>query len=171
MAHAETGSRRLIHLAEDHDRVIEHPRVFHLAIQLLALTGALADTAENGGALVLAHHVVDHLGDEHRLAHAGSAKQAGLAAALQRSHDVNRFDAGGEYLGLGDLLVERHRVLVNGAPLATGDLLQAVDGFAEDIEHPPEEALADRDEDRCPRVDHRRPTGEALRGIEGDCLY
>ena len=43
MAHAETGSRRLIHLAEDHDRVRQYASLAHLAVKLLGLATALAD--------------------------------------------------------------------------------------------------------------------------------
>ena len=36
--------------------------------------------------------VVDHLCEQHRLANAGSAKQPGLAAALQWREEVDHFD-------------------------------------------------------------------------------
>ena len=50
---------------------------------------------------VVPDHVVDHLGEQHRLAHAGAAEQARLAAALQRNQHVDDLDAGLENFGLG----------------------------------------------------------------------
>jgi hypothetical protein len=43
--------------------------------------------------LVVADHVVDHLGQQHRLADARSAEQSCLAAALQRHQDIDDLDA------------------------------------------------------------------------------
>ena len=101
MAHAEPAAGRLVHLAEDHHHVRQHAGLLHLAVKLLALAAAFADAAEQADALVVADHVVDHLGEQHRLAHARPAEQARLAAALQRQQHVDHLDARLEDLGPG----------------------------------------------------------------------
>ena len=94
LADAKAAAGRLVHLTEHHHHVLEHAGGLHVAVQLFAFTAALADPAENADALPMADHVVNHFGEEHCLAHAGSAKQARLSAALQRHQDIDGFDAG-----------------------------------------------------------------------------
>src|ERR1700722_44964 len=94
LADAKAAAGRLVHLSKDHDHVFEHAGSLHVAVQLFPSTAALTDTAENADALPIADHVVDHFGEEHGLAHAGSAKQTGLAAALEWHQYIDRLDAG-----------------------------------------------------------------------------
>ena len=68
------AARRLIHLAVDHHHVLQHARLFHAAVELFAFAAALADAAENAHALLVPDHVVDHLGEQHRLANARAAE-------------------------------------------------------------------------------------------------
>ena len=62
-----------------------HARLLHLEPEVGALTGALADAGEHRHTTVLRGDAVDHLGDEHGLAHAGAAEQADLAALHVRA--------------------------------------------------------------------------------------
>ena len=40
--HAQTGARRLVHLAEHHGRLVDDARLGHLQVEVVALAGALA---------------------------------------------------------------------------------------------------------------------------------
>ena len=66
--------------------------------KVVALTGTLAHAAECGQAAVLLGEVVDQLLNKNRLAHAGTAEQADLAALCVRSKEVDDLDAGLEHL-------------------------------------------------------------------------
>ena len=105
-SHAHTGSRRLVHLAEDEGGVLQHARLFHLHDEVVALTGALPHAGEHGGTGELAGDTGDHLLDQHGLAHAGAAEQADLAALHVRGEQVDDLDAGLQDLGLALELVE-----------------------------------------------------------------
>ena len=119
--HAQPGARRLVHLTEDQRGVLDDAGLGHLQEQVVALTGALADPGEHrDAARSSVGDPVDHLLDEHGLAHAGATEQADLAALDVRGEQVDDLDAGPEDLGLGLQLVERRRLAVD-AP-ALGDL-------------------------------------------------
>ena len=82
--------------------------------QVVAFAGALADAGEHGIATVLLGDVADELLDDDRLAHAGAAEDADLAALGKRSDQVDDLEAGLEDLcrsrqlfELGSLAVDR----------------------------------------------------------------
>ena len=115
-AHARAG--RLVHLAEDEHRLVDDARLLHLQPEVVALAGALADAAEGGQAAVLLGEVVDELLDEDRLADAGAAEQADLAALGVGREEVDDLDAGLEHL------LRRREVLdVRGGPVDRPALL------------------------------------------------
>ena len=91
--HAHARSGRLVHLAEDEHRLVEHARLLHLQPQVVALARALADAAERRQAAVLLGEVVDQLLDQHGLADAGAAEQADLAALRVGREQVDDLDA------------------------------------------------------------------------------
>ena len=62
---------------------------------------------------MLAGDAGDQLVEDDRLAQAGPAEQAGLAAADERRQQVDDLDAGLEQLGLGRQLGERRRLAVD----------------------------------------------------------
>ena len=108
-ADALAGAGRLVHLAEDEGRLGDDARLGHLGDEVVALAGALADAGEHGVAGVLLGDVADQLLDDDRLADAGAAEDADLAALLERADQVDDLEAGLEDLDLGRLLVERRR--------------------------------------------------------------
>ena len=112
-AHALAGAGRLVHLAEDHDGLVDDARLGHLTEEVVALAAALADAGEHRVAAVLGGDVADQLLDDDRLADAGTAEDADLAAALERGDEVDDLDAGLEDLRLGLHLVERGRLAVD----------------------------------------------------------
>ena len=68
---------------------------------------------------MLAGEVRDQLLDQHRLADAGAAEEADLAAAHVRGDQVDDLDAGLEDLDLRREVVERRRVAVDRPALAS----------------------------------------------------
>ena len=76
----EPGARRLVHLAEHQRGLADDAGLGHLGDEVVALTGALADTGEHRHTTVVLGDAGDHLLDQHGLADAGAAEQADLAA-------------------------------------------------------------------------------------------
>ena len=73
----------------------------HFQPQVGAFAGPLADAGEHRVTAVRPGDAGDQLGEDDRLAEAGPAEQAGLAAADERREQVDDLDAGFEQLGLG----------------------------------------------------------------------
>ncbi len=96
---AHARARGLVHLAEDEHRLVQDARLLHLEPEVVALARALAHAAERRQAAVLLGEVVDQLLDDDRLAHAGAAEQADLAAARVGREQVDDLDPGLEHLG------------------------------------------------------------------------
>src|SRR4029079_17867721 len=99
-ADAEARARRLVHLAVDERDAVDHSGLRHLEPEVVALAGALADAGEHRHAAVLLRDVVDQLLDQHRLAEAGAAEEADLAAADEGRNQVDDLDPGLEDLRL-----------------------------------------------------------------------
>ena len=140
-AHARAG--RLVHLAEDEHRLVDDARLLHLQPEVVALAGALADAAEGGQAAVLLGEVVDELLDEDRLADAGAAEQADLAALGVRREEVDDLDAGLEHLLRRGEVLDVGGGTVDRPALLDVELLAEVDGLAQDVEDAPEGDVAD----------------------------
>jgi hypothetical protein len=120
--------------------------------------------------LVLARDAADQLLDQDRLAKAGAAEEADLAAAHERRDQVDHLDAGLEDLHRRLQLVEGRGVAVDRPALGVGgELLPVVDRFPEHVPKPAERLLADRDGDRGAGVDHVDATRDAVCGIHRDC--
>ena len=171
---AQAGAGRLVHLAEDHGRLRDDRAVgladlgfLHFQPEVVALAGALADAGEHRVAAVLAGDAGDQLGEDDRLAQAGAAEQAGLAAADQRRQQVDDLDAGLEQLGLGRQLGERRRLAVDRPGLRGVDRAAAVDRLAEQVEDAAERLLADRHRHRLRRCRAPSCRGPGRRSSRG----
>ena len=103
---AQARAGRLVHLAEGHDRLGDDARLGHLVQEVVALAGTLADAGEDGVAAVLLGDVADQLLDDDRLADAGAAEDADLAALGERRDQVDDLEARLEDLGRGGQLLE-----------------------------------------------------------------
>ena len=112
--------------------------------------------------------VADQLLDDDRLAGAGPAEDADLAAPPERGDQVDDLDAGLEDLRLRLHLVERGRVAVDRQALVGLDGALAVDRMAEHVEHPTERGLADRHGDRGAGVDDVEAARQAIGGGHRD---
>ena len=144
----QPDARRLVHLAVDERGLLDDAGLLHLEPEVGALTGPLPHAGEHRHATVLGGDPVDHLLDEHRLADAGAAEQADLAALHVRLEEVDDLDAGLEHLRLGLELVERRRVAVDVPVVvdALGDARSPCvsSGSPMHVEHVAEHAVADR---------------------------
>ena len=146
-------------------------RLDHLAQQVVALAGALADAGEDREAAVLQGDVVDQLLDEHRLADAGAAEEAGLAAAGVGLEQVDDLDAGFEQLDLRRLLVERRRLAVDRPALLVRHRAELVHRVADDVEHAAEGGAADRNRDRLAHVLRRHAADDAVGRLHRDTAH
>ena len=140
-------------------------------VEVVALARALADAGEYRQARVLRGDVVDQLEHVHRLAHAGAAEEADLAALGERADEVNHLDAGLEELDRGRKLVELRRDLVDRAALVGLDGTLFVDGAAEHIHDATQRAFADRHRDRRASTAHFHAAAQAVGGAERDATH
>ena len=96
---AQPGAGWLIHLTEhEHARLDDAARP-HALPEVIALTRALAHAGEYRHRFLSVDAVADQLDDQHRLAHAGAAKQADLGALPVGCEQVYDFEAGLEDFG------------------------------------------------------------------------
>ena len=150
-ADARPRPRRLVHLAVDERAfgalaaaLLVHARFDELVIEVVAFAGALADAGEHRIAAMGLGDVVDQLLDDHRLADAGAAEQADLAALGIGREQVDHLDAGGQDLRFRRLLDEFGRRLMDGALRLGRDRPGLVDGLADHVHDAAERLLADR---------------------------
>jgi hypothetical protein len=126
---------------------VEDVALGQLVVQVVAFTGAFADAGEDREATVLDRDVADQLLNDDRLAHAGAAQDADLAASGERRNQVDDLDAGLEHARLDALLDQRGRQAMDWKVGFGIDLAFAVDRVAEHVQHATERALADRNGD------------------------
>ena len=165
-AHPHAG--RFVHLPEDERRLIEDPALLHFQPEVVALAAALADAREDGIPAVLRRDVVDELLDEHRLADARTAEEADLTALCVGFQKIDDLDARFEQLHGGRLLFEGGRAAVDGPTLFRFNRLAAVDGLAEDVEHPAERPLAHGHFDGTALGNHFHAAGEPFAAAQHD---
>src|SRR3954470_17805007 len=166
---AHAGSGRLVHLAEDEHRLVDDARLLHLEPEVVALARALAHAAEGRQAAVLLGEVVDELLDDDRLADAGAAEQADLAALGVRREQVDHLDAGLEDVARGrEILDVRSRAVDRPALDVVVELVALVDRVAEQVEDAAERDVAQRHRDRAAGVDDLGAALEPVRRVHGD---
>ena len=115
---------------------------------------------------MLGGDTVDHLGDEHRLAHAGTAEEANLSALHVRLKQVDDLDAGLEHRRLRLERVKRRRGAVDLPPIRDAFAqIGTVERLAEHVEDVAEHAVADRHADALAGVRHRHASGQSVGGL------
>src|SRR5262249_54090912 len=82
-AHAGPGAGRLVHLPEYQRGLVEHTRIAHLAVHVVAFARALTNTRKDGPPLVLMGDVADQLLDDDRLAHPGPTEETDLGTLYE----------------------------------------------------------------------------------------
>ena len=156
--HAEPRARRLVHLAEDHARLLEnrpavgHLRLLHLQPEIVPLAGPLPDAGKHRIPPVLAGDPRNQLGQDHRLAEPGAAEQPRFAAPDKRRQQVDHLDAGLEHFGFRRKLRDLGRVAMDRPALRRFHRAPAVHRVAEKVEDAAERGLADRHGNRGARV-------------------
>ena len=146
-------------------------RFDEFVIEVVALAGAFADAGEHRIAAVGLGDVVDQFLNEHRLADAGAAEQADLAALGVRREQVDDLDAGDENLRFRRLIdIGRGRLMDRAARLHL-DRPGFVDGFADHVHDAPERALADRHRDRLAGVGDFLAAHQAFGNVHGDAAH
>ena len=111
--------------------------------------------------------VGDELLDEDGLAHAGAAEEADLAASGVGGQQVDDLDAGLQHLRHGALVLKGGGLPVDGQTVP-GDVLPAVDGLPQDVEHPPQGLLAHGHRQRSSQGPDLHAPGQALGGVQQD---
>ena len=165
--HPGPGAGWLVHLPEDQRGPVQDPQLLHVAVEVAALAGALTHPGEHRVAAVLLGDVADHLVDHDRLAHAGAAEQPDLGTLGEGADQVDDLDPGLQDLLGHVLLAERRRLAVDGMPLRLGSG-HPVDRVADDVEHPAQGHLPDRDGDRLSGVDRLVAAAQPVGGVHGD---
>ena len=139
-------ARRLVHLAIDQNRALQHAGFAHFGPEFVAFAGALADASENGNAPIFLDHGVDQLHHQHGLADAGAAEHRRLAALGERGQQVDYLDAGLENLGRGCFVFQpRRRAMDRPAQRIGRQRGAVVADVAEHVEQPAEHGVAHRD--------------------------
>ena len=169
--HAQTGSGRLVHLAEDQGGLVDDAALGHLVPEVVALAAALADAGEDRIAAVLIGHVADQLLDQHRLAHTGAAEEADLAALGIGRQQVDDLDAGLQQLGGREDIGKDRRLAVDGQALLRLHGALAVDGLAHHVEHAAEGRLTHRHGDGTAGVVGLAAAGDAVGRGQGDAAH
>jgi peptide chain release factor 1 len=137
-------------------------------IEVVALAGALADAGEDRIAAMRLGDVVDQLHDDDGLADAGAAEQPDLAALGIWRQQIDDFDAGDEDLGLGRLVEELRRRLVDRRAAVGVDRTALIDRVADDIQDAAQRLRAYRHRDRAAGVDDLGAAHQAVGRIHSD---
>ena len=189
---AETGTRRLVHLAVDQTHLgslVEEDEISigildgmallvllhgddagldHFAVEVVTLAGTLADTSEERVTAVSLGDVVDELHDDDGLADAGAAEGAHLATLGEGADQIDDLDSGLEHLGLGVLRDERRSAAVDRKGLVGLDGTALVAGLAEHVEDASENPLAHGDGDRLAKGADGHAALQTLGGGHGE---
>ena len=170
---AGTRAWRLVHLAVDqrHAAVaveVDDLGVDHLVIEIVTFTGPLTDACEHRIAAEEFRDVVDQFLNQNRLADAGTAEEADLAAFCVWAEKVDDLDTGDEDLGLGGLIDEFRGWRVDWRKLLGLDRATFVNRLTDDVHDAAERFRADRDHDRLTKVADRVAANETLGGVHCD---
>ena len=93
-ANTHTGSGGFVHLTKDHGGLGDNAGFGHFVVQVVTLTGTLADTGENGVTVMCSCDVVDQLLNQNGLTDTCTAEQTDLTALCVGADQVDNLDAG-----------------------------------------------------------------------------
>ena len=165
---APARAGRLVHLAIDQNRALQHAGFAHFGPEFVAFARAFADAGENGNAAIFLDHGVDQLHHQHGLADAGAAKHRRLAALRERRQQVDHFDAGLENLRRGRLVLQARRRIVDRPARRHRPARRAaiVPDIAEHVEQPAEHSARPPGRTGARRSPERRRRAPVLRSPE-----
>jgi hypothetical protein len=133
--------------------------------------GTLTHAGEYRQALVRLGDVVDQLHHVDRLAHAGAAEQADLAALGERADQIDHLDAGFQQIVAGSLLVVARRLAMDHPLILLADRAGFVDGVAQHVHDAAERGLADRHLDAFAGVARNEVTAQAVGRTQRDAAH
>ncbi len=169
--HGQTGqrnaqpvARRLAHLTVNQCHFVQHAAFLHLVIEVVALTGTLADAGKHRVAAVFNRDVADQLHQRHRLADAGAAEQADLAALGDRHDQVDDLDTGLQDFHRGSLISIGRSFPVDGHMRFRVDRAGLVHRFAQHIHDAAQSGFTHRNRDGCAGITRDRA---ALQSVSG----
>jgi hypothetical protein len=131
-------------------------------IQIVTLTGTLADTSEDGVTTVGLGDVVDQLLDEDGLADTGTSEETNLSTTGVRGQQVDDLDTGNQNFCGSRLLGEGGGISVDGQSLSGLDGSTLVDGVAGDVHDTPQGCRSDRYGDGGACISSAAATDETL---------
>jgi hypothetical protein len=144
MSDPKSRSRRLVHLAKNHDRVFQDAGFLHFPIKFFSLSNPFSDPAKQADPFVTGHHIVDHFHDKDCFAHTGAAEKPAFTPQFHRREKIDGLNTCNKDFGLGGLAHQGHRRLVDGTPLSACNGFFPVNGFPENVEHPSQKSLSYR---------------------------
>lgn len=162
-----TSSWGLVHLTEHQGDLglaveLNDRGLLHFVVQIVTLTGTLADTSENGVTTVGLGDVVDQLLDEDSLADTSTTEQTNLSTTSVGSEKIDDLDTSNQNLSGGGLLDELGGFGVNGQELVGLDGTTLVDGVTSDVDDTAKSSGADGDGNGGAGVGGLRATDETL---------
>lgn len=131
-------------------------------VQVVTLTGTLADTGEDRVTTVGLGDVVDQLLDEDGLADTSTTEQTNLTTTSVGGEQIDDLDTGDQNLSGGGLLGELGRVGVDGEELVGLDGSTLIDGVTSDVHDTSQGSRADGNGDGSAGVGGLGATDETL---------
>lgn len=137
--------------------------------EVVTFTGTFTHPGENGNAIVVEGHALDHFLDEDRFAHARATEEADLATLHVRGEQVDNLEAGLEHLGFRLEFIEGGSLAVNRPAFLHVDLVgRNVERFAHDVEDVPAGNVPDRNGDGGTGIDNDGAAHQAVRRFHRD---
>ena len=146
--HAQTVTRRLVHLAIDQGNLVENVGFLHFVEEIVTFTSTLTHAREHGITAVLGGDVADQLHHVDGLADTGAAEQTDLAALGERADQVDDLDAGFQKLVGRCLFREARGCTVNRHVLFSTHVASFVDRLTQHVHDATQSRRADRHGDR-----------------------
>ena len=140
-------------------------------IEVVALARALTHAGEHRDAAMRLRDVVDQLLDQHRLADAGAAEQANLAALQVGGEQIDHLDARDQDLRRRRLVLEARRLAMDRVALLARHRPALVHRFADHVHDPPERLRPHRHGDRAARVGHFLAAHQPVGAVHGDAAH
>ena len=116
-------------------------------------------------------NVVDQLHDEHRLAHAGTAEQAYLAALHVRLQQIDDLDARSQDFLLRGKLLKLGGGAVDGIGTLHVELFHTVDGLTDNVQHTTLDLVSGGHQDGRARGDCFQATMQAVGVVHGHAAH
>ena len=139
-SHSGTGS--LVHLTEDHYRLVKNAGFLHLVPEIVTFAGSLAYTGKNRKAAVLTCNVADKFKDKDCLTYTCASEKTDLSASGERNEKVNDLDARFKNGLCRKLFSERRRFSVDRPVVIRLDLTTVIDRSSESVKKPSGDLLA-----------------------------